>query len=150
MRKVLIDANVYIRALNPAGDTTEVEHRDAKEVLAAVMSEPVTVIITPLIRHEVLRGIHRSELSKIERVKDILDGFTLVDITDEICEFATTLFRISREEAIKNKSTNRNPSKHNFDRIHVATAHKYDLDIVSSDTDIQRLQSLIINNPSDF
>ena len=59
MRKVLLDANLLIAALDNGSTTSEAERTKAKQTLAALLSNAeVALIITPLIRYEVLRGIH--------------------------------------------------------------------------------------------
>ncbi len=48
MKRVLLDANVFIRALNHGRNTTEPEHREAVRILEeSLQSENVGVVLTP-------------------------------------------------------------------------------------------------------
>lgn len=151
MRKVILDANVLISVLNHDRATSEEQYRTAKSTLESLLrDDSVGIVLTPLVRHEVMRGVPRSDLSKIEKIRALLDGFETISITDEISEVATTIFRIIKEQDANNGIFERVPSKLGFDIMHVATAHVYDLDIISNDPDIDRLKSILDVHKSDF
>ena len=70
MRKVLLDANLLIAALDDGSTTSEAERAKAKQTLAALLSNAeVTLIITPLIRYEVLRGIGWQDQVRFAQLK---------------------------------------------------------------------------------
>jgi predicted nucleic acid-binding protein len=151
MRKILLDANVFIRVFNHDNNTTEEEYESAKNCLEALLEDDaVVVVVTPLIRHEVMRGLNRSDLSKIERVREAFDKFESIDINDQISECATKIYQILKVEDLAGKVEGRNPRKLGFDAMHVATAHIYDLEIISNDSDIEQLKRIIESHESDF
>lgn len=57
-RRVLLDANLLISALDIEGSSNESAKKKAQAKLASLLAdENVAVAITPLIRYEVLRGV---------------------------------------------------------------------------------------------
>lgn len=144
MNKILLDANVLIRALNHDRNTTEPEYLDAVRTLEdSLNSESSVVVMTPLIMHEVMRGISRSDRSKVERIRDILENFQTIEITNEISEVATTIYQNLKEQSGGDGVQPTNLRKHGFDIMHAATAHVYDLEIISNDSDIAKFLRLI-------
>ena len=141
----------FIRALNHDSKTTELQCSSARSTLRSLLQDDsVGVVLTPLIRHEVMRGLPRSDLSKIARIQAILDNFETIAVTDEISEIATTVYRILIEQDKNQGYTERSANKLGFDIMHVATAHVYNLEIISCDSDIERLETIIDNHKSDF
>lgn len=140
MRKVLLDANLLIAALDDGGTTSEAERTKAKQTLAALLSNAeVTLIITPLIRYEVLRGISWQDQVRFAQLKQSLDGLTELDVNRPISELAANLFRFDRAE---NPDQQRNIEKRKFDVFHLASAKFHDLELASQDSDIAGLECL--------
>lgn len=99
-RSVLLDASQWILAL----DSRVPEHEGsikAKERLKALLEdEDVTLAITPLIYHEVMRGI--TDEKRMKAIKEQLDALECFDIDREIAVLATATYkqlqRVSKEE----------------------------------------------------
>ena len=140
MRKVLLDANLLIAALDDGSTTSEAERTKAKQTLAALLSNAeVTLIITPLIRYEVLRGIGWQDQVRFAQLKQSLDGLTELDVNRHVSELAANLFRFDRAE---NPDQQRNIEKRKFDVFHLASAKCHDLELASQDSDIAGLEGL--------
>ena len=140
MRKVLLDANLLIGALDESGRTSEEQRDEAKEILNALLSDvEVTLVITPLIRYEVLRGISWDNQDNFNQLKRALDGLTELDVNREISELAADLFRFDRAE---NDAQQRNIEKRKFDVFHLASAKRHSLELASQDSDIASLDGL--------
>ncbi|SKA71563.1 PIN domain-containing protein [Thiothrix eikelboomii] len=140
MRKVLLDANLLIAALDNGSTTSEAERTKAKQTLAALLSNAeVALIITPLIRYEVLRGIGWQDQERFFKVKQSLDGFTELDVNRQVSELAANLFRFDRAT---HTDQQRNIEKRKFDVFHLASAKCHDLELASQDSDIAGLESL--------
>ena len=70
MRKVLLDANLLIAALDESSTTSPVEREIAKTTLNDLLSQgDVALVITPLIRYEVLRGIAWQDQTRFTQLK---------------------------------------------------------------------------------
>jgi len=135
----MLDANVLISALNHDSGTSEIQYRAAREKLSSLLQDDsIGVVLTPLVRHEVMRGLPRWDLSKIASVKNTLDGFITISITDEISGVATTVYQILKEQDEIRGGSERNSYKLAFDIMHVATAHVYNLELISTDSDIEK------------
>lgn len=140
MRKVLLDANLLIAALDEGSTTSEAERTKAKQTLAALLSDAeVTLIITPLIRYEVLRGIGWQDQGRFAQLKQALDGLTELDVNRQVSELAADLFRFERAECADSQ---RNLEKRKFDVFHLASAKCHDLELASQDSDIAGLEGL--------
>lgn len=140
MRKVLLDANLLIGALDESGTTSEEQRDEAKEILNALLSdEEATLVITPLIRYEVLRGIVWGNQENFNQLKQVLDGLTELDVNRDVSELAADLFRFDRSE---NDAQQRNIEKRKFDVFHLASAKRHLLELASQDTDIADLEEL--------
>ena len=78
MRKVLLDANLLIGSLDESGTTSRSQRDEAKLILNKLLSdENVTLVITPLIRYEVLRGISWDNQENYIKLKQVLDGHSI-------------------------------------------------------------------------
>lgn len=129
-RKILLDANVLISAL-------DTKTPDAVEYLKSlVRDENVGLVISPLIRYEVLRGVAYENDQKHEELKEILNGFEEIDITLDVTELSTELFRYAKSEG-------RNiVNKRSFDVFHFSTAKCNNLEFGTNDSDIDKLEAL--------
>jgi predicted nucleic acid-binding protein len=140
MRKVLLDANLLIAALDDGSTTSEAERAKAKQTLAALLSDTeVALIITPLLRYEVLRGIDWQDQERFFKVKQSLDGLTELDVNRPVSELAANLFRFDRATYTGKE---RNIEKRKFDVFHLASAKCHDLELASQDSDIAGLEGL--------
>ena len=140
MRKVLLDANLLIAALDNDGTTSSEERIKARQTLTELLSdEDVALVITPLIRYEVLRGIQWQDQTRFEQLKQSLNGFTELEVSRDVSELATNLFRFDRAENLKQ---NKHINKRNFDVFHFATAKHHQLEFASRDTDMTVLANL--------
>lgn len=140
MRKVLLDANILIAALDETGNTKDKQKTQATQLLNTLLSsEEVKLIITPLIRYEVLRGVEWDDAERYARLKDSLDKLVELDVNREVSELASNLFRYDRSINI---ASQRNIEKRKFDVFHLASAKCHHLEIASQDSDIASLESL--------
>ena len=140
MRKVLLDANLLIAALDDSSTTSAIEREKAKQTLNDLLSqEDIALVITPLIRYEVLRGIAWQDQVRFAQLKQSLDGLTELDVNRHVSELAANLFRFDRAE---NTDQQRNIEKRKFDVFHLASAKCHDLELASQDSDIAGLEDL--------
>lgn len=143
MSNVLLDANLLIAALDDSGTTSEPKRQSAKARLAGFLENPeVTLVITPLIRYEVLRGVGWQDTERYNNLKQALDGLTEIDVNRNVSELAANLFRYDH---MINAKKQKNIEKRKFDVFHLACAKRHGLDLASQDTDIAALQSLFDN-----
>nr|CAA6811711.1 MAG: PilT protein domain protein [uncultured Thiotrichaceae bacterium] len=142
MRKVLLDANLLIAVFDETPRTSEPQRGQAKRKLNTLLSdETVTLVITPLIRYEVLRGISWDDPSNFIQLKQALDGLTELDVNQGVSELAANLFRFRRSED-ESRGIKRKEEKHKFDMFHLASAKQHSLELASQDSDIASLDSL--------
>ncbi|MDR3221911.1 MAG: PIN domain-containing protein [Candidatus Accumulibacter sp.] len=131
-RRVLLDTNMLIGALEPEPDN--VQHQAARSRFRALMDDPeIEPVITPLVRYEVLRGVRRISFDKM---KSELDGFQEFDVRSEEANRAAELFRLA-------KGAGMNLDKRSFDLFHCACADVNGLKIESQDPHIRKIQQLI-------
>ena len=149
-RRVLLDANLLIAALDHEGTSIEDAKVKARHILSELMSDSnVAVAITPLIRYEVLRGIDLKNAVGYRHVKEALDNFMEFDITRAMSERAAELFR--RHQAEQRGSDTISVDKRRFDAFHVATASLLGMELRSEDNGIRRLwelDALIASEPA--
>ena len=140
MSNVLLDANLLIAVFDQSGTTSELLRQSATAKLTTYLENPdIKLVITPLIRYEVLRGLSWQDAEGYNHLKQVLDGFTEIDINRNVSELAANLFRFDRTT---NAGAQRNVEKRKFDVFHLACAKCHGLDLASQDTDIESLQSL--------
>ena len=113
MSNVLLDANLLIAALDQNGTTSELLRQSATAKLTTYLENPdIKLVITPLIRYEVLRGLSWQDAEGYHHLKQVLDGFTEIDINRNVSELAANLFRFDRTT---NAGAQRNVEKRKFD-----------------------------------
>lgn len=129
-RKVLLDANMLISAFDTK---TPKAIKDMKSLL---LDDDVALSISPLIRYEVLRGVAYDNDLLHEDLKSKLNGFEEFDISLEVVELSTKLFRYakSKDRDIVNKRS--------FDIFHFCTAKCNNLEFGSNDSDMGKLEAL--------
>lgn len=140
MSNVLLDANLLIAVFDQSGTTSELLRQTATAKLTTYLENPdIKLVITPLIRYEVLRGLSWQDAEGYNNLKQVLDGLTEIDVNRNVSELAANLFRFDRAV---NAGAQRNVEKRKFDVFHLACAKCHGLDLASQDTDIASLQSL--------
>lgn len=139
IRKILLDTNLLIGALD--GDPTNEKHQQAEELLEEYLNDPnIQLIITPLIRYEVLRGVKQEDFSELN---ERLNQFEEVDIRAAMAFRAAQLFAIAKNSDNQEIKLN----KRTFDLFHCVCAELNDLEINSHDGDIPKIKELITQNP---
>jgi predicted nucleic acid-binding protein len=138
IREVLLDTNLLIGYFD--GDPNSQKHREAEEKLEKLLEDPdVRLVITPLIRYEVLRGAKNIEISELNKQ---LNEFEEFDINAAMALRAAELFAVA-----KNSSNPTLLNKRSFDLFHCVCAELNDLEINSHDGDIEKIKELINQNP---
>ncbi|UQB42260.1 PIN domain-containing protein [Thiomicrospira microaerophila] len=141
MRKVLLDTNMIVAVFDQEGTTSDEMKASAKAELTGLLNDnEVVLVITSLIRYEVLRGIAWAEPEKLRAMKQVLNGFLELDIERKVSELASDLFRLDYNQA--ENSSERNINKRNFDIFHFAVSKHHGLDLVSNDRHIPQLETL--------
>ena len=139
MKKVLLDTNLLIAAFDSSATTSPDEKAKAVETLTSLLSDADTkIVITPLIRYEVLRGIQWEDSDRYNKVKEVLNDFVELDITRNVSELASNLYRFDLQSGLEG----RNLDKRKFDVFHFSTAQCNHLDFASQDTDIAKIGDL--------
>ena len=140
IRKILLDANILINALDDRGEFARQLVQKAKDKLNSLMADnTVSLIITPLIRYEVLRGVSGHE--KNQKISSVLDDFNEIEIDRSISDLATKLY-IHHSDTVKNAGGTMSENKRKFDYFHVATAKVNNLEIMSEDSDITMIEDI--------
>lgn len=136
----LFDTNYLIYLIDEKSDPQK-----RKEVLQdfaqKLKDENSRFILTSLVRYEVLRGIEWENREKLELFIQKLSQFKPLEITNEISDFARDLYRFDEFNA-RQTGQNKNLEKRKFDMFHYATAHIYNLEILSKDSDIDKIKNL--------
>lgn len=133
IKTILLDANILISAL----DTNE--PGAVKYLRSLLQDDDVLLAISPLIRYEVLRGVAIDDNKRHEKLKNILDGYEEFDITKDVSELSSTLFRYAQSVGRVNT---KNINKHSFDIFHWATAKCNNFEMGSNDSDLKTINTL--------
>jgi predicted nucleic acid-binding protein len=138
MRRVLLDANMLIGALEP--EPGNAAHQKAGELYLALTNDrDVELFITPLVRYETLRGVKRIPF---DEMKSVLDELQEIDVHDVEANRAAGIFRLAKERW-EPLNPEVNLDKRSFDFLHCASAEINSLEIASQDPHIQQIQQLI-------
>ena len=129
--RVLIDSNIWINAVDKKEQKSMAK---LKHYLNS--ASDYELFTTPLIRHEVLRGVDWYDDKRVEALQLALNGAQNLNITPDIGNLASELFRYSR--SIDGPATDRR----SMDLLHFATAKCHGLRIESDDKDFVRLEEL--------
>jgi len=132
-KKILVDANLWINAF----DKKEVEA--VQELTQLIRDEDAVLVLTALIRYEVLRGVRWGSSHDYSELKAALDQFETLDINRQISDLATDLYRY---DVAHETNESRNFEKRKFDMFHFATAKCYQLEWRSKDSDMKKLEGL--------
>ncbi|MDR2450858.1 MAG: PIN domain-containing protein [Candidatus Accumulibacter sp.] len=138
MRRVLLDANMLIGALEP--EPGNEAHQKAGELYLALTNDPdVELFITPLVRYEALRGVVRIPF---DEMKSALDELQEIDVHDVEANRAAEIFRLAKGQWEQvNPEVNLN--KRSFDFFHCACEEINGLEIDGDDPHIQKIKQLI-------
>ena len=142
-KRVLLDANLLIAAYDEEGTTSNKEREQARKTILNLLVDDTVeeLVITPLIRYEVLRGVGWKQDIRYQQVQRHLTKFTELDIKRQVSELAANLYRYDTHKT-KLTSEPRNLEKRKFDVFHFATAQYYGLMLASQDSDIAKLYKL--------
>lgn len=142
MCRVLLDTNKIINILK--GNPEDIEWLKEKYKQGNVL-----FFTTPLIRHEVLRFYDHSKdnKSKYQKAEEFLSNLEIIDISKDITDVATGIFRYERTIYPKRyqkqvDGTEKRLDKYNFDTMYVSTAKYSKLEMTSNDGDIPKIASL--------
>ena len=141
-RRVLLDTNLLIKALDQGSSTDPEERQLAKQRLAELLTDDsVRFAITPLIRYEFLRKVGWDDYERYQTLEASLKEFQEFIIDKDVSDIATGLYRL---DAFESASTNsdKNIDKRKFDTFHLAVAKCNDLELASDDSDIAKLEPL--------
>lgn len=142
IEKYLLDANLLIAALDKEGTTSQTKREEARKMLSELLGrDDVAVAITPLIRYEALRGIGWTAFRRYQDIAEALNQFESFDITRDIADLATHLYRFDSYE-VQQSGSGKNLEKLKFDVFHYACVKCHELKLVSADADIARIETL--------
>lgn len=112
------------------------------QLLALVNDDNVELVITPLLRYEFLRKFAwQRESEDFNQFKQAIEEFTWLDISKEVTDLATNLYRLDKYESEKNGIA-KNLEKRKFDVFHFATAKVNGIELLSNDKHISQLEDL--------
>lgn len=131
--KILVDANLWINAFDKKQPAA------VQELLELIRDKNAILVLTALIRYEVLRGIRWESRGDYSELKAALDQFETLDINRQISDLATNLYRY---DVAHETNESRNFEKRKFDMFHFATAKHYQLKWRSRDRDMGKLEDL--------
>ena len=144
-KKVLLDTNLLIAAFDAAGTTSQAKRNEARQTIQSLLADPDVneLLITPLIRYEVLRHPEWHSKEGYAALQQVLDRFGELDIQRQVSELAANLYRFDKHDSAA-KGMSRNLEKRKFDVFHLATAKAYGLELASDDSDIGKLEKLYV------
>ncbi len=117
-------------------------YKEVLEELKKLIVNDAKIFITPLISYEFLRYADWNNEQELKNLKEILQEFRMFDVTSEISDLASDLYRFDLYES-RSKQEPRNFEKHKFDTFHFATAKVHNLEILSNnEKDMIRLENL--------
>jgi len=126
--RYFIDTNVIIDFLDGK--------QDAKDILFPLLQDSNTSIyINRLVMIESLRGIKYAHSNKFINAKNALEQFQQLDIKEEIYLEAIDFARFCSSKGVTLKG-----SCEVIDFLHFITAKYYDLELITSDNDFEKLE----------
>lgn len=138
MAKYLLDTNILIGLFD---DSSTMENKEkARNILTEKLREEGSLFfVTELIRYEVLRGVMWDDCDKLQKLKKHLASFPVLEINKEVGDIARNLWRYDKAN---HPDAGKKFEKYRFDAFHIATAKAYDLQLLSIDTDIAKIDRL--------
>lgn len=112
------------------------------DLLALINDDNVELVITPLLRYEFLRKFSwQAESEDFNKFKAAVEEFTWLDISKDVTDLATNLYRLDKHEA-ESKGVEKNLEKRKFDVFHFATAKINGIELLSNDKHIAQMEEL--------
>ena len=112
------------------------------DLLVLVNDDNVELVITPLLRYEFLRKFTwQTENADFVKFKAAIEEFTWLDISKDVTDLATNLYRLDKYEA-DSKGIPKNLEKRKFDVFHFATAKINGIELLSNDKHIDQMEGL--------
>lgn len=138
----LLDANILIAVLDENKDNPN--HQKAKELYDDLKSKNAKMVITSLIRYEILRGIKSKSINEAQA---FLDDFMELEITDLEANPSAKIFhampKVDELDDMQKKNY-----KHNFDIFHYVVAKRYNLDLVNvNEKDFEKIDKFVNQLP---
>lgn len=142
-KELLLDANYLIYLLEGSFDESDIELlQKLKDLRNEIALDNVEIVTTPLIRYEFLRYFTWNvQDTEVERYTTVMNQFTTIDISRDVADLATNLYRLDKFEASKN-SVNKNIDKRQFDIFHFPTAKINGIELLSNDKHLPQLEGL--------
>lgn len=140
----LLDSNFLTYLLegkNIDGNDAELIER-LTALMELVEDDNVELVITPLLRYEFLRKFGwQQDKEDFETFKAAIEEFTWLDISKDVTDLATDLYRLDKHEA-DSQGINKNVDKRKFDVFHFATAKINGIELLSNDKHIDQMEAL--------
>lgn len=112
------------------------------DLLTLINDDNIELAITPLLRYEFLRKFGwQTESEDFIKFKEAVEEFTWLDISKEVTDLATNLYRLDKHEA-DSKGIEKNLEKRKFDVFHFATAKVNGIDLLSNDRHMVQMEEL--------
>ncbi len=112
------------------------------DLLKLINDDNVELAITPLLRYEFLRKFGwQAENEDFEKFKEAVEEFTWLDISKDVTDLATNLYRLDKYES-ESRGIPKNLEKRKFDVFHFATAKINGIELLSNDKHISQMESL--------
>lgn len=112
------------------------------DLLELINDDNVELVITPLLRYEFLRKFSwQTESEDFNKFKAAVEEFTWLDISKDVTDLATNLYRLDKHEA-DSRGVEKNLEKRKFDVFHFATAKINGIELLSNDKHIVQMEEL--------
>ncbi len=114
------------------------------DLLTLINDDNVELAITPLLRYEFLRKFGwQVENEDFDKFKAAVEEFTWLDISKEVTDLATNLYRLDKYES-ETQGIAKNLEKRKFDVFHFATAKINGIELLSNDKHIGQMEGLYL------
>jgi predicted nucleic acid-binding protein len=119
------------------------DRRHIEKLLA--LGEDSKFFINRLVYLESLRTIDLEKAKVFRDSKALLENFTILDMNQEIYEQAVQFSRYCRSKGLSLKYNKNKENCTAIDLLHFITAQYYQLQLLSSDRDLEKLQTTYID-----
>lgn len=139
----LLDANILIAVLDENKD--DPNHQKAKQLYDKLKSKKAKMVITSLIRYEILRGIKSKPFDEAQK---FLDDFIELEITDLEANPSAKIFhampRVNELDDVQKKNY-----RHNFDIFHYVVSKIYNLYLINvNEKDFEKIDKFVNQLPN--
>ena len=128
--KYFFDTNIII-------DLCQNNEETKKQFAKIVREENSELFVNRLVVLEALRSIHFEHKKRFREAVGLLDGFESVNIKQEIYDEAIEFSRFCHSKGVKLKG-----KCEAIDFLHFITAKYYQLEMVSNDRDLEKLENV--------